>query len=126
MSITEHRNCTEGEQHILATTGRCPYCGSDRWSQGPTGGASTNIQCANPECEARFNIMPRPFTNELIRPPIGGVPDKLWRVPVAAKVKRLRRRFTREALRGFWDRHPMVCGLICGLPLSVVIILAHL
>jgi hypothetical protein len=34
---------------------RCPYCGGNEWYEGPSGGMSTNIMCANPDCEHWFN-----------------------------------------------------------------------
>lgn len=33
----------------------CTYCGGTQWYEGPTGGISTNIMCANPECGHWFN-----------------------------------------------------------------------
>ena len=33
----------------------CPYCKGTDWYEGPSGGMSTNIMCANPECEHWFN-----------------------------------------------------------------------
>jgi len=33
----------------------CTYCGGTEWYEGPSGGMSTNIRCANPECRHWFN-----------------------------------------------------------------------
>lgn len=33
----------------------CPYCGGTKWLEGPRGGMSTNIMCANAACEHWFN-----------------------------------------------------------------------
>lgn len=33
----------------------CPYCGGDKFREGPSGGMSTNILCANPDCRHWFN-----------------------------------------------------------------------
>lgn len=41
---------------------KCPYCGGTKFFEGPSGGMSTNILCANTECRHWFNyhqgIMP--------------------------------------------------------------------
>lgn len=34
---------------------RCPYCGGDKFIEGPSGGMSINILCANKECRHWFN-----------------------------------------------------------------------
>jgi hypothetical protein len=36
--------------------GRCPDCGYRGFVFGPRGGASTNIECGNVACRARFNV----------------------------------------------------------------------
>lgn len=33
----------------------CTYCGGTKFYQGPSGGISTNILCANKDCRHRFN-----------------------------------------------------------------------
>lgn len=33
----------------------CPYCKGTKWLIGPSGGAATNVMCANPECGHWFN-----------------------------------------------------------------------
>lgn len=37
---------------------KCTFCGHDRFYEGPSGGASQNIECS--KCGARFNIGPIP------------------------------------------------------------------
>lgn len=41
---------------------RCPYCKSELY-EGPSGGASVNMFCGNPDCNSRFNVglPPIPF-----------------------------------------------------------------
>jgi len=34
---------------------KCTYCGGDKFHEGPSGGMSTNILCANPDCRHWFN-----------------------------------------------------------------------
>jgi len=36
--------------------GDCPSCGHRGFVIGPWGGASINIECANPRCRERFNV----------------------------------------------------------------------
>jgi hypothetical protein len=36
----------------------CTYCGGTKWYEGPSGGAATNILCANEKCRHWFNISP--------------------------------------------------------------------
>lgn len=33
----------------------CPYCKETKFFEGPSGGVSTNVLCANPECRHWFN-----------------------------------------------------------------------
>lgn len=50
----------EVEENPLITSiekNRCPDCGGEGFLQGPSGGISTNIMCANEKCKAKFNIM---------------------------------------------------------------------
>jgi len=35
----------------------CPDCGDNKWYEGPHGGLSVNIKCANHECGRKFNWM---------------------------------------------------------------------
>lgn len=37
---------------------KCTYCGSTKFYEGPSGGMSTNVLCANPECRHWFNHAP--------------------------------------------------------------------
>ena len=37
---------------------KCTYCGGTKFFEGPSGGASTNILCANIECRHWFNDTP--------------------------------------------------------------------
>lgn len=34
----------------------CPDCNGRSFLEGPSGGGSVNIMCANKDCQARFNI----------------------------------------------------------------------
>jgi len=36
----------------------CPNCGGNQWYEGPSGGMSINIKCANPRCGLWFNHTP--------------------------------------------------------------------
>jgi hypothetical protein len=36
----------------------CPDCREEGFYEGPSGGASQNIICANHACQARFNVTP--------------------------------------------------------------------
>lgn len=36
----------------------CTYCGGTAFLKGPSGGLSTNILCANPDCRHWFNGTP--------------------------------------------------------------------
>jgi len=38
------------------TRGECPTCRSRGFILGPRGGVAQNIECANLECRARFNV----------------------------------------------------------------------
>jgi len=66
------RDLTEKEMHSLMKEGLCPFCRGDQFYEGPQGGLSTNIFCANEACKAGFNLPPLniPFTGQLIREPI--------------------------------------------------------
>jgi DNA-directed RNA polymerase subunit RPC12/RpoP len=47
------------EQHIfesLLIRRTCPDCGSKKFYQGPSGGASTNYKCVG--CGSKFNVAP--------------------------------------------------------------------
>lgn len=37
---------------------RCTYCGGGKFYEGPSGGLSTNVLCANPDCRHWFNHTP--------------------------------------------------------------------
>jgi len=57
----------------------CPFCKSEHWIEGPSGGMSKNVYCGNPECGAGFNVMgPNPVNlgGQLIHPPKGGDPQE--------------------------------------------------
>jgi hypothetical protein len=61
---------TEAEKSYIRR-GRCCYCNSDSWYEGPHGGFCTNIECAR--CGARFNVGPEGYS-ELIGAPTKDVP----------------------------------------------------
>ena len=60
------RDATKAEEHALYSGNHCPFCGGSQFIEGPSGGASTNIYCANEACDARFNIC-YPLTPQVIR-----------------------------------------------------------
>jgi len=37
---------------------KCSYCGGIKFYEGPTGGMSRNLLCANPRCRHWFNYTP--------------------------------------------------------------------
>lgn len=37
-------------------TGHCCFCHGDRFLEGPEGGMSVNVKCANEACGAKFNL----------------------------------------------------------------------
>lgn len=45
--------------------GICPDCKENKFLEGPHGGASVNIMCANDECKSRFNICPGMFAERI-------------------------------------------------------------
>jgi len=57
------------KEHRALKKGTCPFCGGRNWFEGPCGGGSTNIYCANGDCDAGFNL-PGPFTPLVIREPL--------------------------------------------------------
>lgn len=45
--------------HIVGVEGKCPDCGSiEGFYEGPSGGMSTNVFCANRACRSGFNVTP--------------------------------------------------------------------
>lgn len=50
----------------------CPDCGCTEFIDGPTGGVSQNVECSNPNCGSRFNLLllpGGPYLSERISPP---------------------------------------------------------
>jgi DNA-directed RNA polymerase subunit RPC12/RpoP len=47
------------DAHIFYDLHKMPCCGAASYYEGPHGGLSTNIKCA--ECGAKFNVTPSPF-----------------------------------------------------------------
>ena len=45
-------------------TQKCTYCGGTEFIQGPSGGMSTNVLCANEECRHWFNNTPFGFEDQ--------------------------------------------------------------
>lgn len=68
----------------------CPYCKGDKFIEGPSGGMSTNVLCANEECRHWFNYTP-------------GLPlDDLHRTePTEDEQKRIQRKAAEE--RADWN-----------------------
>ena len=56
---------TEEEKKKLLKKGTCPDCQGDKFLEGPHGGASVNIMCANDECKSRFNVCPGMFAERI-------------------------------------------------------------
>lgn len=48
-------NCTEAEKKKLKNN-ICPDCEEEGFLEGPHGGASVNIMCANNKCKSKFNV----------------------------------------------------------------------
>ncbi len=48
-------DCTDEEKDALKHN-ICPDCGKEGFLEGPHGGASVNIMCANEECKSKFNV----------------------------------------------------------------------
>lgn len=68
------RSLTETELKFLAELQECPFCCGKTFRFGPRGGASTNVFCANGECEAGFSIVVdiATFFGQLIQVPHTG------------------------------------------------------
>jgi hypothetical protein len=49
----------------LLASGICPDCGHRGYLMGPRGGASTNIECGNQHCAARFNVVQYPASHRI-------------------------------------------------------------
>ena len=49
------KDLTEEETLALGEN-QCPDCGGGRFLKGPEKGLAREIMCANPECQAAFNI----------------------------------------------------------------------
>lgn len=47
-------------------SGHCPDCGHRGFVFGPMGGASTNIECGNVNCLARFNVARGPLSSYVL------------------------------------------------------------
>lgn len=85
------RDLTTREKWFVSR-GRCPFCGSKKWYQGPSGGLCTNIYCQ--QCKAGFNVAPGDFSELIsepdaelmlsLKPPSNVVPMAWW-----PKLKRL-------------------------------------
>lgn len=68
------RPITEAEAYWIYDKGQCPFCGATKYYEGPEGGMSMNITCANEECGAVMNISPgfRSYMGEIIHEPKDG------------------------------------------------------
>lgn len=62
------RDLTENEDKIL-NSGKCPFCGYKEFYEGPEGGGSVNITCANDSCQAKYCFHRGIFTAQLITAP---------------------------------------------------------
>lgn len=63
--VTHDRTCTRCAKatrnrltYSLFVKKECPDCGCKEYLEGPSGGAATNIKCADPKCGSKFNICP--------------------------------------------------------------------
>jgi len=60
MGINPRRHALDRLNDAALTTmskGYCPCCGARGFVLGPRGGVAQNIECANLECRARFNVL---------------------------------------------------------------------
>lgn len=56
---TPTKETPKGKLYDIIASNECPDCGKhDGFYEGPSGGMSINIKCANPECKAKFNVTP--------------------------------------------------------------------
>lgn len=76
------RDLTAAESKLLNTdTGSsgltCIFCSGNEFLEGPHGGMSVNIKCANPECGAQYNVTPGAagFNEQVIGDPLNGGPS---------------------------------------------------
>lgn len=53
----------EEEKKLLS--GICPDCEGTLFSEGPHGGASINVMCANDKCKSKFNYCPGMFAERI-------------------------------------------------------------
>jgi len=58
--VRAHARIARFADGLLPWTGACPDCGSTDFFEGPHGGLSVNIECADSTCKARFNLLPVP------------------------------------------------------------------
>lgn len=59
-SMVPTKETDVGKLWAMICREECPVCGSIErgFYAGPEGGMSQNIECANPNCKARFNVTP--------------------------------------------------------------------
>lgn len=55
---TPVKETDKGKLWAIIAKNKCPDCGCEGFYEGPSGGLSTNIECANEECKHRFNVTP--------------------------------------------------------------------
>lgn len=81
---------------------KCTYCGSERFYEGPSGGASTNVLCANDDCRHWFNVDPWCGLEDLnrVQPP----PGKEKILPTVDQVKE---RYIREGRECYLQGGPL-------------------
>ncbi len=53
------------KEEVKLLRGTCPDCGTSKFLEGPSGGASVNIMCANKQCRSEFNICPGMFAERI-------------------------------------------------------------
>lgn len=67
----------------------CPFCGCKKFIEGPSGGLSVNMYCANTdECGARFNDM-GPFGWDVIHETSMPLEDLFWKYGGTRKAEKL-------------------------------------
>lgn len=73
------------EENVFPDDESCPDCKGTIWRLGPRGGIAQNIECANPQCRARFNITRWHHDQELAAK--GSPPPIVWaqRIPSEAE-----------------------------------------
>ena len=71
-------------EELLLKQDICPDCLGTGFLEGPCGGGSVNVMCANEKCQAKFNMCGPPTPQRLS---YGKSKIKLWKNYVERKIK---------------------------------------